>query len=89
MENVHDLEEKIQKLESDHKAYVEFGAGCSIGIFGTGLMLDRSHDPLLWLCLVVLVVSLITSIVIAIRKDLYKDQLVSQLQILKSNPANS
>ena len=85
MENAHDLEQKIQKLESDHKAYVEFGAGCFIGIFGTGLMLDHSHDPILWLCLVLLVISLISAIVIAVRKDMEKDRYREKLQKFSSS----
>lgn len=90
MEDVQDLQQKIQKLESDHKAYVQFGAGCFIGIFATGMMLDQTHDPILWLCLVLLIGSLIGAIVIAVRKDLEKDRYVSELQSLKtSNSSNS
>lgn len=79
MEDINVLQERIEKLEHDHKSYVEFGAGCFIGLIATGIMIDYHYDPLLWLVLLALSGSLITAIVIAVKKDLEKDSYVKEL----------
>ena len=85
MDNICILTQKINKLESDHKDYVEFGAGCFLGIFVTGAMIDHYHDPYLWLVLLTLTGSLVAAIVIGVKKDLKKDQYIAELKALTSN----
>jgi hypothetical protein len=80
MEDINVLQQNIDKLERDHKAYVEFGAGCFMGIFATGVMIDHYHDPLLWLVLLALTGSLIAAIVITVKKDLLKDRYMKELE---------
>lgn len=89
MNDICTLTQKINKLESDHKDYVEFGAGCFMGIFGTGVMIDHYHDPFLWGVLFILCGSLVAAIVIAVKKDLEKDRYVLELQELKTNAATA
>jgi hypothetical protein len=48
MDDLKVLEQKIDKLDYDHKSYVEFGSMCFIGLFASGMMIDRYHYPLLW-----------------------------------------
>lgn len=79
MEDINVLQQNIDKLERDHKAYVEFVAGCFIGLIATGIMIDYHYDPLLWLVLLALTGSLITAIVIAVKKDLEKDSYMKEL----------
>lgn len=83
------LERKIAKLNEDHKAYIEFGAMCFIGILVTGIEIDHTHDPLLWLVLLALIGSFVAAIVIGVKKDLEKERYVSELQSLASNPSNN
>jgi hypothetical protein len=84
MEEINTLSFKVDKLERDHKAYIEFGAGCFIGILGTGIMIDHHYDPILWPILFILIVSLITSIVIGVKKSLEKDQYIEELRQLQT-----
>ncbi len=84
--NTIEIQQKIDKLERDHKDYVEFGAGCFLGIIVTGAMIDHYHDPYLWLVLLTLIGSLVTAIVIAVKKSLKQDQYADELRQLKSNP---
>lgn len=79
MENIDTLSLKIDTLKRDHQSYVEFGAGCFIGLIATGIMIDYHYDPLLWLVLLALSGSLITAIVIAVKKDLEKDSYMKEL----------
>lgn len=87
MEEINTLSRKIDKLERDHKAYIEFGAGCFIGILGVGIAIDHHYDPFLWLVLFVLFVSLIASFVIGVKKSLEKDQYLEELRQLQSIPS--
>lgn len=80
MDDINTLSLKIDKLERDHKAYIEFGAGYFIGILGTGIMIDHHYDPILWLILFILIVSLVTSIIIGVKKSLEKDQYIEELR---------
>jgi uncharacterized membrane protein len=84
MEEIKALSLKIDKLKSDHKAYLEFSAGCFIGIFATAIMIDYHYDPILWLVLFALIVSLITSIIIGVKKSLEKDQYSEELKQLQA-----
>lgn len=84
MEDIIVLQQNIDKLERNHKAYVEFGAMCFIGLIATGIMIDYHYDPLLWLVLLALSGSLITAIVIAVKKDLEKDSYVKELEIVQA-----
>lgn len=83
METIESLSQKIDKLECDHKAYVEFSAGCFIGVFAVGIMIDHTHNPFLWLVLFILTLSLIVSIVIAVKQDLKQDALKLELEGLQ------
>lgn len=85
MDDVNTLSLKIDKLERDHKEYVEFGAGCFIGILGIGIAIDHNYDPFLWLVLFVLFVSLVSSFIIGVKKSLEKDQYVEKLRQLQCN----
>jgi F0F1-type ATP synthase assembly protein I len=85
MDDICILTQKINKLESDHKDYVEFGAGCFLGIFVTGTMIDHYHDPYLWLVLLALTGSLVAAIVIGVKKALEKDRYIAELKVLTSN----
>lgn len=89
MEPVCDLQKKIDKIERDHQDYVQFGAGCFIGIFAIGIMIDHLHEPLLWLVLLALTVSLVISIVIAVKQGLKKDKLIAELEALTLSSAHS
>jgi hypothetical protein len=80
MDDICILTQKINKLEADHKAYVEFGAGCFIGLIATGIMINYHYDPLLWLVLLALTGSLIAAIVITVKKDLLKDRYMKELE---------
>ncbi|MCL4431462.1 MAG: hypothetical protein M1300_03975 [Epsilonproteobacteria bacterium] len=82
MDDINTLSLKIDKLERDHKAYIEFGAGCFIGILAIGMMIDHHYDPFLWLVLFVLFVSLVSSIVIGVKKSLEKDRYIQELKSL-------
>lgn len=84
MDDINTLSLKIDKLERDHKAYIEFGSGCFIGIFGIGIAIDHHYDPFLWLVLFVLFVSLVASFVIGVKKSLEKDQYVEKLKSLST-----
>jgi uncharacterized membrane protein len=87
MEEINTLSLKIDKLERDHKDYVEFGAGCFLGIIVTGAMIDQYHDPYLWLVLLTLTGSLVAAIAIAVKKSLKQDQYADELRQLQSNPS--
>lgn len=87
MDDIKNLSLKIDKLESEHNEYVKFSAGCFIGIFGTGIMIDHHYDPMLWLVLLILTVSLVATIVIAVKKSLKKDQYLEELRQLQSIPS--
>lgn len=84
MDDINTLSLKVDKLERDHKSYIEFGAGCFIGILGTGIMIDHHYDPILWLVLFILIVSLVTSIVIGVKKSLEKDQYIEELRQIQT-----
>lgn len=84
MEEINTLSLKIDKLERDHKAYIEFGAGCFMGIFGMGIVIDHHYDPILWLILFSLIVSLVATIVIAVKKSLEKDQYMEEFRQLQT-----
>lgn len=84
MDDINTLSLKIDKLDRDHKAYIEFGAGSFIGIFATGMMIDHAYDPFLWLVLFVLFLSLIASFIIGVKKSLEKDQYLEELRQLQT-----
>lgn len=85
MEEINTLSLKIDQLERDRRVFVEFGSGCFIGIFGTGIMIDHHYYPILWLVLFALIGSLIAAIVIGVKKGLEKDQYIEDLRQLQSN----
>lgn len=87
MEEITVLEQRIEKLEHEHKSYVEFGTMCFIGILASGMIIDHTHNHALWLLVLLLTVVLVTTIVIAVKRDLKKDRYVDELSALKSNPS--
>ena len=87
MEEITVLQKRIEKLERDHKAYVEFGAMCFIGIIASGMMIDHTHNYSLWFVILLLSVSLISTIVVAVKKDLEKDKYIEELAAFKSHPS--
>lgn len=88
MDDLKVLEQKIDKLDYDHKSYVEFGSMCFIGLFASGMMIDRYHYPLLWGVVFLLFASLITTVVVGVKKDLEKDQHIQKLAQLQKNQSN-
>jgi F0F1-type ATP synthase assembly protein I len=84
MEDINTLSQKIGKLENSHKSLVDLGAFILMGILATGFMIDHYYKPILWLLLFVLTISLVTTIVIAVKKDLKKDQYIEELNQLQS-----
>lgn len=85
MEEITVLQKRIEKLERDHKAYVEFGAMCFIGIFVSGMVIDHTHNHSLWFVILVLSISLISTIVVAVKKELEKDRCSEKLAQLHYN----
>jgi uncharacterized protein (DUF983 family) len=85
MEEITILQQRIEKLEHDHKSFVEFGAMCFIGILASGMMIDHTHNYSLWLVVLLLTVVLVTTIVIAIKRDLEKDRYIEELQNYNSS----
>jgi F0F1-type ATP synthase assembly protein I len=84
MEDISILQQNIDKLERDHKAYVEFGAGCFIGIFATGIIIDYTHNYSLWFLILLLSIALIATIVIAVKQDMQKDRYCEELEQLQT-----
>lgn len=80
MEEITVLEQRIEKLEHDHKSFVEFGAMCFIGILTSGMIIDHTHNYSLWFVIILLSVALISTIVVAVKKDLEKDSYVKELE---------
>ena len=81
------LQKRIDKLERDHKAYIEFGAMCFIGILASGMIIDHTHNHSLWFLIILLLISFIASIVIGVQADMEKDELSKELQrICSSEP---
>lgn len=85
MDEITILQQRIEKLEHDHKSYVEFGAMCFIGILASGMMIDHTHNHALWLVVLLLMVVLVTTIVIAVKRDLEKDRYIEELQKYNSS----
>lgn len=85
MEDMNLLSQRIEKLKHEHKTYVKFGAMCFIGIIASGMIIDHTHTYSLWLLVLFLTVALISTIVITVKKDLQKEQYLSELQSLNSN----
>lgn len=86
MEEITVLEQRIKKLEHEHKSFVEFGAICFIGILASGMMIDHTHNHALWLLVLLLTAVLVTTIVIAVKRDLEKDRYIEEL--LKYNSSS-
>lgn len=84
MEDINTLSLKVDKLENSHKSLVDLGAFLFMGIIGTGFMIDHYYYPILWLILFVLTISLVTTIVIAVKKSLEKDQYIEELRQLQT-----
>lgn len=85
MEDINVLQQRVEKLENDHKSYVEFGAMCFIGILASGMIIDHTHNYSLWFVILLLSVALISTIVVAVKKDLEKDRYIEELAAFKSN----
>lgn len=85
MEEINILQQRIEKLEHDHKSYVEFGAMCFIGILASGMIIDHTHNHALWLLVLLLTVVLVTTIVIAVKRELEKDRYIEELQKYNSS----
>lgn len=85
MEEITVLEQRIKKLEHDHKSFVEFGAMCFIGILASGMMIDHTHNHALWFVVLLLTVALVTTIVITVKRDLEKDRYIEELQKYNSS----
>lgn len=85
MEEITVLQKRIDKLERDHKAYIEFGAIGFIGILASGMIIDHTHNYSLWFVILLLSVALISTIVVAVKKDLEKDRYIEELATFKSN----
>lgn len=85
MEDINILQQRIEKLERDHKAYVEFGVMCFIGILASGMIIDHTHNYSLWSVILLLSITLIATIVVAVKKDLEKDRYIEELQKYNSS----
>lgn len=85
MEEITVLEERIEKLEHEHKSFVEFGAMCFIGILASGMIIDHTHNHALWFVVLSLTAVLVTTIVVAVKKDLEKDRYIEELQKYNSS----
>ncbi len=84
MEDCNTLSQKIEKLKRDRKAYIEFSAGCFIGLIGVGVAIEHKYDPFLLFLIFVLFVSLIASFVIGVKKALEQDQYELELKELQT-----
>lgn len=89
MEEISVLQEHIEKLEHNHKSFVEFGAMIFIGILATGMIIDHTHNHSLWFLILLLTGVLIATIVIAVKQDLEKDRYTEELASLQSNVLTS
>ena len=85
MDEITVLEQRIEKLEHDHKSFVEFGAMCFIGILASSMMIDHTHNHALWFVVLLLTAALVTTIVIAVKRDLEKDRYIEELQKYNSS----
>lgn len=85
MEQMTVLQEKIEKLEHNHKSFIEFGAMIFMGILATGMIIDYTHNYSLWLVILGLTIALIATIVIAVKQDLEKDRYTEELDKLQLN----
>jgi F0F1-type ATP synthase assembly protein I len=84
MEQAAILQERIERLEHNHKSFVEFGAMIFIGILATGMIIDHTHKYSLWFLILLLTVALIATIVIAVKQDLEKDRYCEELGQLQT-----
>jgi F0F1-type ATP synthase assembly protein I len=84
MEQAAILQERIERLEYNHKSFVELGAMIFIGILATGIIIDHTHNYSLWFLILLLTVALIATIVIAVKQDLEKDRCSEELGQLQA-----
>lgn len=84
MEQAAILQERIERLEHNHKSFVELGAMIFIGILATGMIIDHTHNYSLWFVVLGLTIALIATIVIAIKQDLEKDRCSEELGQLQA-----
>lgn len=89
MEQMTVLQEKIEKLEHNHKSFIEFGAMIFMGILATGMIIDHTHNHSLWFVILGLTIALITIIVIAVKQDLEKDRYREELAKLRLNVSSA
>ncbi|MDD5052101.1 MAG: hypothetical protein PHO27_05135 [Sulfuricurvum sp.] len=83
LEEISVLEDRIERLEHNHKSFVEFGAMIFIGILATGMIIDHTHNYSLWFLILLLTGVMITTIVIAVKQDLEKDRYCEELASLR------
>lgn len=84
MEEVSALRERIERLEHNHRSFVEIGAMIFIGILATGMIIDHTHNYSLWFLILLLTVALIATIVVAVKQGLEKDRYCEELGQLQT-----
>lgn len=84
MEEISALQERIERLEHNHKSFVEFGAMIFIGILAAGMIIDHTHNYSLWFLILLLTIALIATIVVAVKQDLEKDRCSEELGQLQT-----
>jgi F0F1-type ATP synthase assembly protein I len=88
MKTIDHLNYEIDRLESRHRFFIEFGAKVLMGMLATVFFIDHYNSQWLWLLLIGLIVTFITIVVSAVKSDLKKDTYTNELNKRKAVISN-